>query len=865
MKRKERIWKKVLAGFLSAGMLLGSLLPVAVSAEGTVVYVSAEGTDKNFGTETAPVKSIEKALELVSENGTIQIMDQAESDQLGNDEPLCITKNITITGGEISLNRAGIVLGADVAFRNVSVTFKNPVRNAIIANGYSLTLENVKKGTGGKYPIHLFGGSVTGYMDGNNQPGELPKAGEEGQIQIFGKDNELGDFFGGSLSEYGENNEWSGSASITIGKGSGGVIGNFYAGGATEPRGQGDGSGMNPDSKKYKVTGTVTMNISGVVPAYIDGGTGGTTDAKIVFEEEKNIIDTVSFANIGSLSVVSGTLKPVTLNDNLNVTIGLGGELDLSNVITDDNIFNIKDFNGGGTLAMDKKDRIAITGEITGSTVFQTTDSRPVNKSTSGIVEYAYEYIDVTKGSGDGVFTFVPYAVQNEVTFGKIEEDGKVSWKTSQEPDNRVKPLSFYFPITSSAMLMEEIETYPVLTVPVECTLAEDQMFFYVPLEIAVKKDGGEPVYAGVNEEGNYYIPELGFADIAVGYDEEGNDCLDFTFAHNTFQSGVYDIEVSVMLADNTIVTRNVTFYANRYEKLAGYTLSLNGNIGVNFYLELSKEILADKEAYMQFTLPDGSIEKHPVGEAVTNNTMDPEKIYYVFSCQVASYEMTKDIQAQILDGSGNGGRRYSYKIRDYAEYMIEHPEDYSENDRDFAKAMLNYGTCSQEYFQVAVSEPANKNLEESDRKIPAVTAAELEKYKSYATTNGLGTFAGYSLTLKSETTLKAYFQPAEGVDIKNITFMADGQEVEPLFSNGYYILSVKNIKAWNLDKTYEFKVIGAGEDEELSFTASALSYGYSVLNKGNSDYSEELLQLMRALRVYQEKAEVYSPENKKI
>lgn len=38
--------------------------------------------------------------------------------------------------------------------------------------------------------------------------------------------------------------------------------------------------------------------------------------------------------------------------------------------------------------------------------------------------------------------------------------------------------------------------------------------------------------------------------------------------------------------------------------KLAGYSLSLTGNIGVNFYMELSNDIVNDESAYMNFTLP---------------------------------------------------------------------------------------------------------------------------------------------------------------------------------------------------------------------------------------------------------------------
>ena len=125
--------------------------------------------------------------------------------------------------------------------------------------------------------------------------------------------------------------------------------------------------------------------------------------------------------------------------------------------------------------------------------------------------------------------------------------------------------------------------------------------------------------------------------------------------------------------------------------KLAGYSLSLTGNIGVNFYMELSNKIIADKDAYMQFTLPNGTITKVLVSEAQTNTTINAEKTYYRFPCEVASYEMTQDIKAQMFDGNGKCGKEYTYTVRDYAQYLIDHVDLY-QDAYPFAVAMLNYG-----------------------------------------------------------------------------------------------------------------------------------------------------------------------------
>ena len=287
--------------------------------------------------------------------------------------------------------------------------------------------------------------------------------------------------------------------------------------------------------------------------------------------------------------------------------------------------------------------------------------------------------------------------------------------------------------------------------------------------------------------------------------------------------------------------------------KLIGYTLSLNGNIGVNFYMELSEEIKASETDYMQFTLPNGDVTTVKVAE-VTPKAINT-KTYYVFPCEVSSFEMTKPIKAQMFDVNGNSGTENRYTVRDYGEYIINHPDSYEEKDVTFAKALLNYGAYSQAYFKVAVDDLANTSLDEAEKNVDEVTADSLASYKAVSVSNAFGTFAGYSLTLKSETTLKVYFEPAADVDVSSLTFTAAGQTVTPVESGQYYVLSVENIKAWNLDTPYDFSA--SNGSETLNFSCSAMSYAYSVLLHSES-YDSTLVKLISALRIYQQKAEVY-------
>ena len=283
--------------------------------------------------------------------------------------------------------------------------------------------------------------------------------------------------------------------------------------------------------------------------------------------------------------------------------------------------------------------------------------------------------------------------------------------------------------------------------------------------------------------------------------------------------------------------------------KLAGYSLSLTGNIGVNFYMELSNKIIADKDAYMQFTLPNGTITKVLVSEAQTNTTINAEKTYYRFPCEVASYEMTQDIKAQMFDGNGKCGKEYTYTVRDYAQYLIDHVDLY-QDAYPFAVAMLNYGACSQKYFNKAVDELANKYLNDNELEIPNRFEGYINGFVAKKAENGvLGQFAGLSMVLKSETTLNIFYEPKEGIDVSKLNFIVDGKEITPVKRGQYYILSLKNIKANELENSKKFTVTDG--TNTLSGDYCAMMYCYQVLQAQEGTYEDALVTLVKAFSNY--------------
>ena len=291
-------------------------------------------------------------------------------------------------------------------------------------------------------------------------------------------------------------------------------------------------------------------------------------------------------------------------------------------------------------------------------------------------------------------------------------------------------------------------------------------------------------------------------------------------------------------------------------ERLYGYSISLDGDIGVNFYMELDEEVAASTDAYMEFSVPNGSKTETQI-VYVRSQADDPtlphavltqhgEKFYYVFKCRVSAKDMASDITARMKNGD-NTGYVYTYSVKEYADYLLAHTADSEEYAKaaPLVKAMLNYGTAAQTYFNVDGT-AANSGLSAEDKNLGDVTMTD-PGFTVTALADGV-TFEGATLSLKSQTTLSFYFT---GLD-ESTEFSCEGYTAEKATSGDYLIIRVRGIKAKNL-----------ADDITLTFGGSTvtycpMTYCYNVLNDSGNNYSENLINVCKALYRYCEAAKVY-------
>ena len=274
--------------------------------------------------------------------------------------------------------------------------------------------------------------------------------------------------------------------------------------------------------------------------------------------------------------------------------------------------------------------------------------------------------------------------------------------------------------------------------------------------------------------------------------------------------------------------------------KLAMATISLKGNIAINYYALLSDEVLADSTAYMKFTMADGSVIRIPVSEGV-KKVMN-EETYYMFSCAVNAKEMTDQVIGQIFYNGGST-KAQSYSIQEYAKHVLESSDD--SELKALVQAMLNYGGASQRYFNHNTDNLANAGLE-----TPDYTDVTID---GFTIPSGQGTeqvkFQTTSLILKSETTLRFFFTG-------KITASYNGQDLEVKEQNGLYYVDVVGITAKDLGSDVTITISDGMNTADVTY--NPMAYCAIVLKDTTGIFNQEVKNAVAALYLYYQAAMAY-------
>lgn len=371
--------------------------------------------------------------------------------------------------------------------------------------------------------------------------------------------------------------------------------------------------------------------------------------------------------------------------------------------------------------------------------------------------------------------------------------------------------------------------------------------------------DGKQPIYFALgiisaqlrNSNGSYV------ATAVLGADDDGNTTITSTSCQKKWH---YDAELDKWVAEHEYGSNGMCeecYHVNGYNGedvyFAGWTLTLDGTIGMNYYVMLSDNFVNSPDAYILFT----GVEKLNGEYKWTVNDDDRVKEgvnYFKITIPVCAYEMNKTITAEV--NFADSTFKCEASVRNYAESMIA--GNYTDTDKKFAAALLNYGAASQTYFSESEKRPeladdlANKNLgDEIDKTI--LDKSKLENYKKTPVTNdSIGTFKGFNLSLGSQTALRAYFDLANGVTAGDLEFTVNGKSAT--YEKGR--IECAGINANELGNDIEFKVtLKSDNAKSLVFSCSAMSYCYSALESSNNN---SLKVLVSALYRYYQASQIY-------
>ena len=300
-------------------------------------------------------------------------------------------------------------------------------------------------------------------------------------------------------------------------------------------------------------------------------------------------------------------------------------------------------------------------------------------------------------------------------------------------------------------------------------------------------------------------------------------------------------------------------------EQLEGYSLSLEGDIGVNFYMRVSPALTLSSTAKVVFTISSIDGNETRTQTVYVNPQDDPnlayavfEDDYYIFKCKVAAKEMTSIITAQMTDGDLSGNC-YTYSVQQYARYILEHPALYPD-EQDLVKAMLNYGTWAQEYFIYNFDNIANNIIQgNSDTFIRGVRSF-IDDYQfngnTYIGDTGIR-LKSANLELESELVMNICF---DGTIPSGAVFKYGDKVLRTRKVNGFTMVSIKGITASQIDNDFTITLYDRNGNSLGSVTYSPYNYFYNVITRPETETrTYELKMTIQALIWYNRAAKDYA------
>ncbi|MBR2731526.1 MAG: InlB B-repeat-containing protein [Clostridia bacterium] len=287
------------------------------------------------------------------------------------------------------------------------------------------------------------------------------------------------------------------------------------------------------------------------------------------------------------------------------------------------------------------------------------------------------------------------------------------------------------------------------------------------------------------------------------------------------------------------------------------HSLSLNGDIGVNFYVDIP---CATDEAYAEFTVAGQTV---TVPIDLSRFILQDGVKLYKFTCNVHSAQTALPITGYIRNGEMQSDP-INYSVHAYLDEAMTSPDTQGN-----AKLMrLASAIATYAYYANALLGYDDNFAQQAlfdDSGMADVTAASLADQAAQIDDTADGVlYYGSSLVLHTTTAIRHYFALPANTAIDDFTFtLGAGNSavtLTPKASGKYYFVEIPDVASAELGLPYTVTVTNAGGDTVNTWTYSALSYAFRALDSDTA--TAETVNAAKALVLYYQAAIAYFTPN---